>query len=99
MLKVRCKSCNKEIISSTKTQCCGCPNMLTVREDNITAVDLNQVVVVNSTKEPKKKGVLSSHDLAFQEEEDNEKYANWTLMYGNVPSNGSNQTRTSRHQR
>ena len=42
--------------------------MLTVREDNITAVDLNQVVVVNSTKEPKKKGVLSSHDLAFQEE-------------------------------
>ena len=68
MLKVRCKSCNKEIISSTKTQCCGCPNMLTVREDNITAVDLNKVIMLNSTKEPKKKGILSSHDLAFQEE-------------------------------
>ena len=42
--------------------------MLTVREDNITAVDLNKVIMLNSTKEPKKKGILSSHDLAFQEE-------------------------------
>ena len=68
MFKIRCKSCGKEIISSTKTQSCGCPNMLTVREDNITAVDLNMVIMLNSNKETKQKGVLSSQDLAFQEE-------------------------------
>ena len=68
MLKIRCKSCGKEIVSSTKTQCCGCPNMLTVREDNITAVDLNLVIMLNSNKETKRKGVLSSQDLAYQEE-------------------------------
>jgi len=68
MLKVRCKSCNREIVSSTKTQCCGCPNMLTVKEDNITAVDLTKVVMLNSNKETKQKGVLSNQDLAYQEE-------------------------------
>jgi len=68
MLKVRCKSCNREIVSSTKTQCCGCPNMLTVKEDNITAVDLTKVVMINSNKETKQKGVLSNQDLAYQEE-------------------------------
>ena len=68
MLKIRCKSCGKEIVSSTKTQCCGCPNMLTVREDNITAVDLNLVIMLNSNKETKQKGILTSQDLAYQEE-------------------------------
>lgn len=68
MLKVRCKSCNREIVSSTKTQSCGCPNMLTVKEDNITAVDLTKVVMLNSNKETKQKGVLSNQDLAYQEE-------------------------------
>ena len=68
MFKVRCKSCNKEIVSSTKTQSCGCPNMLTVRDDNITAVDLNKVIMLNSNKEAKQKGFLTSQDLAYQEE-------------------------------
>ena len=68
MLKVRCRSCNKEIVSSTKTQCCGCPNMLTVKEDNITAVDLSKVIMLNSYQEHKPKGVLSSQDLQYQEE-------------------------------
>ena len=68
MFKVRCKSCNKEIVSTTKTQCCGCPNMLTVKEGNITAVDLTKVVMLNSNKEHKDKGVLTSQDLAYQEE-------------------------------
>ena len=68
MLKVRCKCCNREIVSSTKIQSCGCPNMLTVREENITAVDLNKVIMLNSNKETKTKGVLTSQDLAYQEE-------------------------------
>jgi len=42
--------------------------MLTVREDNITAIDLNKVIMINSTTESKKKEVLSSRDLAYQEE-------------------------------
>tara|TARA_B100000927_G_scaffold254730_1_gene221128 strand:+ start:402 stop:572 length:171 start_codon:yes stop_codon:yes gene_type:complete len=42
--------------------------MLTVTEDNITAVDLNKVIMLNSNKETKTKGVLTSQDLAYQEE-------------------------------
>ena len=68
MIKIRCKSCNKEIISSTKVQCCGCPNMLTIKEDNITAVDLTKVIMLDSTQEHKQKNILSSQDLAYQEE-------------------------------
>tara|TARA_R100001443_G_scaffold104300_2_gene112922 strand:+ start:304 stop:474 length:171 start_codon:yes stop_codon:yes gene_type:complete len=42
--------------------------MLTVREDNITAVDLNLIIMLNSNKETKQKGILTSQDLAYQEE-------------------------------
>ena len=58
MLVVRCKQCNKEISSTNKTQCCGCPNMMTVTGDNVSAVDLNKVVMLNSKKDTKQKGVL-----------------------------------------
>ena len=68
MLVVRCKDCNKEIISNTKTQVCGCPNMMTVKNDSVTAVDLSRVVMLNSTEKEKKKNLLSNQDLAFQEE-------------------------------
>ena len=68
MLVVRCKQCNKEIHGSNKTQSCGCPNMMTVNGDNITAVDLNKVIMLNSKKDAKQKGVLSSQDLMYQEE-------------------------------
>ena len=68
MLVVRCKQCNKEIHSTNKTKCCGCPNMMTVTGDNVSAVDLNQVVMLNFKKVTKQKGVLSSSDLSFQEE-------------------------------
>ena len=68
MLIVRCKVCNKELVGGKRPQSCGCPNMMVVTQDKVTAVDLNQVVMVKSTKESKKKGVLSSSDLSFQEE-------------------------------
>ena len=55
MLVVRCKDCNKEITSNTKTQVCGCPNMMTVRDDSVTAVDLSKVVMLNSSKKEQKK--------------------------------------------
>ena len=68
MFIVRCKKCNKEIKGGPRPQSCGCPNMMVVTRDKVTAVDLNQVVMVKSTKEIKQKGVLSSSDLSFQEE-------------------------------
>ena len=68
MLVVRCKMCNKELTGGTHAQSCGCSNMMVVTQDKVTAVDLNQVVMVKSTKETKQKGILSSSDLSFQEE-------------------------------
>jgi len=66
MLVVRCKECNKEISSTTKTQVCGCANMMTVKDDSVTALDLSKVIMVNSTQK-EQKNVLTSQDLAFQE--------------------------------
>ena len=68
MITVRCKQCNKEIKSDHHTQCCGCPNMMTVIEDKVTAVDLSKVIMVQSQKETKPKSYLSQSDLSFQEE-------------------------------
>ena len=68
MFIVRCKICNKELSGGKHPQSCGCPNMMVVTLDKVTAVDLNQVVMVKSTKEIKQKGVLSSSDLSFQAE-------------------------------
>ena len=67
MLIVRCKDCNKELTSTPKTQVCGCPNMMTLKGDGVTAVDLSRVVMINSTKKEEKTNVLSSSDLAYQE--------------------------------
>jgi hypothetical protein len=66
MIIVRCKNCNVEISSSSKTQCCGCPNMMTVIDDKVTAVDLSQIVMIKSG-ESRKENKLSAQDLAYQE--------------------------------
>ena len=56
--------------------------MMVVTQDKVTAVDLNQVVMVKSTKETKQKGVLSSSDLSFQEERtENVRSVRWTLTF------------------
>ena len=70
MLVVRCRDCNTEITSHpSRSHSCGCPNMMTVKGDSVTAVDLNRVLMINSgTKKPKDEGVLSPQDLSFQEE-------------------------------
>jgi len=68
MLSVRCKSCNKELISSPKLQCCGCPNMTTVIGEKITAVDLSKVLLLNSEKKIKNNAILTSDDLKYQED-------------------------------
>lgn len=67
-IKVRCRSCGKELEGiSGKTVSCGCPNMATIRNGVISAVDLSQVVMLNSMSNKSKSGVLTNEDLAFQE--------------------------------
>ena len=66
MIIVRCKDCNREITGTNKTQVCGCPNMMTVKGDGVSAVDLSRVVMVNSTQK-EQKSVLTSQDIAWQE--------------------------------
>lgn len=67
MNKIRCKVCNTELDSHpTKTKCCGCPNMTTVKGDTITANDLSKVIMISNDCENKKTSVLSNEDLAYQ---------------------------------
>jgi hypothetical protein len=67
-IKVRCRSCGKELIGHpSRAISCGCSNMTTIRGDKISAVDLSQVVMVNSYAS-KKENVLSSEDVQWQEQ-------------------------------
>ena len=68
MIIVRCKECNTELCSNNKTQVCGCPNMMSVRGDKVSAQDLSKVVMINSDKKKLSDKVLSNQDLAYQEE-------------------------------
>ena len=65
MLSVRCKQCNVELTSSSKTQVCGCPNMMTLTDDAVSATDLKKVVITRLDK--KETEGLTSHDLEWQE--------------------------------
>ena len=68
MLRIRCKLCNAELEGHpTKIKCCGCENLTTIKDSKVTALDLSQVIMLNSIKEDKKTSVLSNEDLAYQE--------------------------------
>ena len=66
MLSVRCKECNAELTSSSKTQVCGCPNMMTLTDDAVSATDLKKVVITRLDK--KETEGLTSNDLQWQEQ-------------------------------
>ena len=70
MLVVRCRDCQKEISSQSggRSQSCGCPNMMTVKGDSVTALDLSRVIMISSENKKKNTEVLSPQDLSFQEE-------------------------------
>ena len=70
MLIVQCKDCSKEITSHhSQSRSCGCPNMMTVKGNSVTAVDLTRVIMVRSDRTNKKEeSVLSPSELAWQEE-------------------------------
>ena len=68
-IKVRCRSCGKELEGHpSKTVSCGCPNMATIRGDKISAVDLSQVIMLNSNQPKDKGGVLTQQDIEWQEQ-------------------------------
>ena len=68
-LRIRCRSCGKEIEGHhSKTVSCGCPNMATIHGDKISAVDLSNIVMLNSYHTKTKSGVLTNEDIAWQEE-------------------------------
>ncbi len=67
-IKVRCRSCGKELTSTSKVQCCGCPNQMMIVDDKIGAVDLNQVVMLNSNQLKDKRSVLTQQDIEWQEQ-------------------------------
>ena len=63
MIKVRCRDCNKEV---TEGKSCGCPNMVMVKGDVVTALDLTRTIMVQSNQVDKEG--LSSQDLQWQEQ-------------------------------
>ena len=67
MISARCKECNKELHSTSKMQCCGCPNMMKVVDDTVGAVDLSKVIVTKTEKSIKYNSILSDADLEYQE--------------------------------
>ena len=67
-LKIRCRSCGKELEGHpSKMITCGCPNMATIRGDKISAVDLSNVVMLNSYGNKSKSSVLTQEDILWQE--------------------------------
>ena len=70
MIVVRCRDCNREITShETQAKSCGCPNMMTVKGDSVTAVDLSHVIMIQSNKKQSKhQSLFSPQELQFQEE-------------------------------
>jgi hypothetical protein len=67
-LKVQCRVCGKELeVNSGKTYSCGCPNMMTVRGDTVSAVDMSQVIMLNSNKPKRVNEGLTQQDIEWQE--------------------------------
>ena len=64
MIKVRCRECNTEV---TEGRSCGCPNMVMVKGDVVTALDLTRTIMVSSNNDNTKEG-LTSQDLQWQEQ-------------------------------
>ena len=67
-IRIRCRSCGKELEGhQNKTVTCGCPNMATIRGDKVSALDLSNIIMLNSYNTKHKKGVLSNEDIQWQE--------------------------------
>ena len=67
-LRVQCRACGKELHgNSGKTYTCGCPNMMTVRGDVVSAQDMSDVIMLNPHTPKVKNEGLTQQDLDWQE--------------------------------
>ncbi len=67
-LRVQCRVCGKELQgNSGKTHSCGCPNMMTVRGDTVSAQDMSAIIMLNSHTSKSKNEGLTEQDLDWQE--------------------------------
>ena len=67
-IKIRCKICNTELDNTcSKVVFCGCSNMTTIKGNKISAVDLSQIVMLNSYQSKTKSTVLTNEDIQWQE--------------------------------
>ena len=67
-IRVRCRACGKELESNSgKTYSCGCPNMMTIRGSNVSAVNMDDIVFINLHKKTVKEG-LTDQDVQWQED-------------------------------
>ena len=68
-LKVQCRVCGKELQgNSGKTYSCGCSNMMTVRGNTVSAVNMSDVIMSNSNTLKVKNEGLTQQDLDWQEQ-------------------------------
>lgn len=73
-IKIRCRSCGKELEGiSGKSVSCSCSNMATIIGEKITAVDLGQVVMLNSIRPQQKSSYFTEEELAWQQARANRK--------------------------
>jgi hypothetical protein len=63
-LRILCKSCNTEIV---KNGTCGCPNMASIRDNKISALDMKQVVLLSNPKPKTYNSIFTPAELADQE--------------------------------
>ena len=67
-LRVQCRACGKELQgNSGKTYSCGCPNMMTVRGDTVSAVNMSDVIMLTSNSQKVTNEGLTQQDLDWQE--------------------------------
>ena len=67
MVKAQCKVWGREIVGSHKPQGCGCSNHMIVRGDTVTAVDLDNVILIQSKDSVKSVDILTVDDINYQE--------------------------------
>ena len=68
-LRVQCRVCGKELQgNSGKTYSCGWPNMMTVRGDTVSAVNMSDVIMLNSNKPKRVNEGLTQQDIEWQEQ-------------------------------
>ena len=68
-IRVRCRSCGKEVSAQTgKTASCGCSNLTTVHNDRISARDMSKVIMLGNYSSNKSKSLFSREELDWQEQ-------------------------------